>query len=311
MRLRGGKKNPELGRQRRQSDWQRPAAYSYSSQRAERTETPGRRTQPSLASKRSRVLSLRFWAKRSGVLLTALVVLICVISILSLSNQPRIILLNADQNSYAFRDTAEYQAAASKHLSGSIWNRNKITVNTGKASTDLRKQYPELSEVSITLPLVGQRPIYYLRANAPAFVLQTNSGTFVVDSGGTALIARDAARDSAVAKLPIITDQTGLQAGVGKQVLSSRETTFIRTVIDTLAAKDVKTSSLVLPAHAAQELDVRVEGKPYVIKFNMHETSTARQQAGTYLATSSNLAKQNITPAEYIDVRVLGRAYYK
>ncbi len=58
------------------------------------------------------------------------------------------------------------------------------------------------------------------------------------------------------------------------------------------------------------ELDVRLAGQPYSVKFNL-ESGTARQQAGTFLATESKLKSQNVTPAEYIDVRVDGRAYYK
>lgn len=311
MRLRGGKKPADTGRQRRStSSWQRPAAYSYRSQRSERAETEGRRQQASLTAKRSRLLSMRFWARRSGMLIAIGVALVCLISILSLSNQPRIILLDADKNSFAFRDSDEYQAAAAKYLSSSIWNKNKITVNTGKASEELRKQYPELSDVAITLPLVGQRPIYYLRANAPTFVLQTTNGTFVIDAGGKALVTKDAAPGKTTDKLPVITDQSGLSAEVGKQVLSSREIAFMRTVVDTLAAKGDKVSSLMLPANTAHQLDVRIAGKPYHVKFNMHDYDSARQQAGTYLATANNLAEQNITPSQYIDVRVLGRAYY-
>jgi hypothetical protein len=257
------------------------------------------------------LLSFEFWARRSGLFLAIVAALVCAVSIISLSNQPRIVLLDVQKNSYAFHDAAQYQQAAAKHLSSSIWNKNKITVNTGKASSDLQRQFPELSEVTITLPLVGHRPIYYLRANAPAFVIQTLSGSFVLDVTGKALITTAAAPATTVETLPIITDQSGLHATVGKQVISSREAAFIRTVITTLAAKNVSVSSLNLPANAAQQLDVRLAGKPYVVKFNMHDTTTVRQQVGTYLATANNLAEQNITPAQYIDVRVLGRAYYQ
>ncbi len=313
MSLLGGKKPKDTGgRQRRSTEWQRPASFSYSSKRAERPDLPTRRTGgPSLVAQRSRVLTLQFWFRRSGLLIAVIVAFVCLISILSLSSNPRIVLLDVQKNSSAFHDADEYQVAAAKQLSSSIWNKNKITVNTGKASAELQKQFPELAEVTITLPLVGHRPIYYLRANAPAFVMQTVSGTFVLDADGKALITKAAAPADTVAKLPVLTDQSGLHAELGKQVLSSREATFIRVIIDTLAAKNVTVSSLSLPANAAQELDVRVEGKPYLIKFNMHDSSTARQQAGTYLATAANLAGQNITPAQYIDVRVLGRSYYQ
>lgn len=312
MRLLGGKKPKNVGRQRQNSDWERHSSFVYSSKRAVRPDLPGRRPGgPSLVAKRSRVLTLQFWLRRSGLLVAVIVVFVCLISILSLSNRPRIVLLDTQKNNYAFHDSTQYQAAAAKQLSSSIWNKNKITVNTGKASTELQKQFPELAEVTITLPLVGHRPIYYLRATSPAFVMQTLSGTFVLDVNGKALITKAAAPAAVTDKLPVITDQTGLHAEVGKQVLSSGEATFILTVIDALAARNVSVSSLSLPAGVAQELDVRIAGKPYLVKFNMHDVASARQQAGTYLATVANLSNQSITPAQYIDVRVLGRAYYQ
>lgn len=313
MKLKVGKKQPArtTGRQRQTTLDRRPqSAFSYHAQRSERDEANSGR-QASLADQRHKMLSLQFWAKRSGLLIAVIVAVICAVSILSLSSQPRIVLLDATGSGYAFHEVAEYQKIASEHLSSSVWNKNKITVNTGAASTALKQKFPELASVSVTLPLIGHRPIYYLHANAPAFVMQTVNGTFVLDSAGKALIAKDAAPATVVAQLPVITDQTGIHARLGKQIISSSEATFIRTVVNTLTAKQVSISSLALPANAVQQLDVRVNGQPYVIKFSMHDPTTARQQVGTYLATINTLAGQKVTPAQYIDVRVLGRAYYQ
>ena len=60
---------------------------------------------------------------------------------------------------------------------------------------------------------------------------------------------------------------------------------------------------------AASELDVKIAGKPYFVKFNL-QADDARRQAGTFLATQAQLQRKGITPAQYIDVRVEGRAYY-
>lgn len=314
MKLRLSKKQPERrepGRQRRYSlERQAPSAFSYHAKRSERPDSPGRQ-QPSLAEQRHRMLSLQFWLRRSGLLIAVVAGLICLISILSLSNQPRIVLLDQQTDTYAFNNTETYQQSAAEYLSGSIWNRNKLTINAGAAAKDLKQQYPELADVTITLPLIGHRPIYYLQANAPAFVMQTVNGRYVLDSAGTVLIAADAAPDNVVASLPVLTDQTGTPVSLGHQVIGRKDVAFIQTVVNALSAKQVRVSSLVLPSGAVQQLDVRVEGQPYVIKFNMHDSTTARQQVGTYLATAAELAGQRTVPTQYIDVRVLGRAYYQ
>lgn len=286
------------------------AAFSYHAQRAERNEAPGR--QPlSATQERNKLLSTSFWLRRSGSLVAVVVALICLISIVSLSTQPRIVLLGTTTSGKTFHDTATYQAAAAGYFASSLLNRNKITVDTGAVSRRLKQQFPELASVSVSLPLIGHRPIVYLQANQPAFVLQTINGTFVLDTSGKVLLSAAATTPGATDKLPVITDQSGLHAKVGKQVISSAEAGFMQTVTATLAAKQISVQALVLPVNTAQELDVRPAGQAYVVKFNMHDPTSVRQQVGTYLATINSLQGQGKTPAQYIDVRVLGRAYYQ
>ena len=76
-----------------------------------------------------------------------------------------------------------------------------------------------------------------------------------------------------------------------------------------MAAKHITITSMTLPP-AADELDVHLTGVNYYIKFNL-ANDDARQQVGTFLATQAQLKSQGITPGQYIDVRVDGRAYYQ
>lgn len=306
---RGGRKKAPPPVRQRQRDLQRaPSAYSYAAQRSARPEAPDRQ-QSKTAAQRSKLLSVRYWVKRSGTIIALLVIAVCAVSLLSLSTTPKVVLLD-EGNTYAFQDIARYEDAARLSLASSVWNRNKITVDTGAAAEAMKQQFPEISAVNITLPLVGNRPIYYLQANAPAFVIQSVNGTFVLDASGTSLIARDGVPEAVVNSLPVITDQSGNRAESGKQVISRTNAAFIQTVISTLAAKGVTVESLILPAGHVQQLDVRVSGQPYVIKFDMHGSGGVRQQIGSYLALAKMLAQDNKTPTQYIDVRVLGRAYY-
>ena len=64
-----------------------------------------------------------------------------------------------------------------------------------------------------------------------------------------------------------------------------------------------------MPA-AENELDMYLTGQSYYVKFNLADSSPL-QEVGTFLAVRQNLQQQGITPSQYIDVRVDGRAYYK
>jgi hypothetical protein len=173
----------------------------------------------------------------------------------------------------------------------------------------LLDQFPELANVSVTIPLVAHRPIIYIQLAQAAVILINNSGAYVLDTSGRTLLAAINAASLQLPSLPIINDQSGLKLESGHQALPATDIGFIQTVVAQLAAKHITVSSMTLPA-AASELDVHLSGQPFFAKFNL-ENNDPLQQAGTLLATMAQLQKQNITPAQYIDVRVDGRAYYQ
>jgi cell division septal protein FtsQ len=248
------------------------------------------------------------FSRRVGVLILALAIVISVFHLLSVSSQARIVPLTSSAASSAFlRNQADYQAAADKLLTSSLWNRNKITIDTGQISRGMVAQFPELASASVTLPLFAQRPTVYVQPAQAALVVAADNGAFVIDQNGRALMP--SANLPTAHNLPQIVDQSGLQIKTGHQVLTADDVGFVQTVIAELSAKHTAVSSMVLPA-ASRELDVYIAGQPYFVKFNL-ANDDARQQAGTYLATAAQLQRQHVTPAHDVDVRVDGRAYYQ
>lgn len=246
--------------------------------------------------------------RRAGVLILGLAIIVSVINLLSVSPHAKIEpLASSMAGSPLLRSQAEYQAAADKALSSSLWNRNKITIDTGGVSRQMMSQFSELSSVSVTLPLAAHRPTIYVQPAQASLVVAADNGAFVIDQNGRALMP--SANLPTAHNLPQIVDQSGLHIQSGHQVLTSDDVVFIQTVLAELAAKKVGVSSMVLPA-ASRELDIYIAGQPYFVKFNL-ANNDARQQAGTYLATVAELGRQHVTPAHYVDVRVDGRAYYQ
>jgi cell division septal protein FtsQ len=249
-------------------------------------------------------------ARRFGMLVLLIVIVAAVVNVLSVTPKAKIEPLSssrADSPSPLLRNKTEYQAAADKLLASSIWNRNKITINTSQISQQLTKQFPELTGVSVTLPLLAHRPVIYLQPARAVLVIAAKDGAYVIDQNGRALMP--SANLPTASKLPQIVDQSGLHISVGRQVLTSDDVAFVQTIMAELAAKHVSVTSIVLPA-TSRELDVYIDHQLYFIKFNL-ANNDARQQAGTYLATVAELKRQHVTPKHYIDVRVDGRAYYK
>lgn len=302
------------GRQRLRHQSGNPSSASPFAYRARRSETElntGRVMQRAERKPSAGPKSGRFWLQRFGLIILSIAIIVSLVNVLTLSVNARVVPLSANQpDSFLLSNaTANYQSAANKLLSGSIWNHNKLTINTGQVSRQLLKQFPQLSSVSITIPLVAHRPIIYIQSDRAVIFLTNAKGAFALDATGKVVLETTTPYVIGFPGLPVVADQSGLQLQLGHQALPATSVSFVQTVVAQLAAKQFTVSTMTLPA-AASELDAHITGQPYLVKFNL-ENNDPRQQAGTFLATIAQLQKQNITPSKYIDVRVDGRAYYQ
>ena len=308
MRFRRSKPS-SLGRHRVISD-EAPKTlgkkFSYRAKRSDAELNTGRSTvrEERAASRKAKLL-----LRKTGMLILLLAIVASAINILSLSAKPKILPLEGDKTNAFLSGSDVYEDYASQVLRSSVWNRNKITVNTSDVSSKLVANFPELSSASVTVPLLANRPIIYVQPAEPILIVKARNGAFVVADSGKALLRASKVEDLSKYKLPVLEDQSGLKLTVGRQALQSKDVRFIQTVLMELNAKQYSVVNMVLPA-SSSELDVQVAGQPYIVKFNL-QSDTARQQAGTYLAMIANLKKQNQTPTKYVDVRVNGRAYYQ
>lgn len=298
----------QTGRQR-SFEAGRPPAFSYHANRSEQAYNLGR-SEPREQDVRRQKRILREIRQRFGMLLAAAVLVVCVIDILILSPSVKIVTLTSSSNDYFLRDTKTYQTAASKLFRASFLNGNKVTVDTQKIAAQMKQQFPELTDVSIAVPIMSHRPVMYITPTAPSLILATTDGSYILDNDGRALISSTQVADLAKLDLPTVTDQTGQAVKLGQVALAGDTVTFVQTILAQLQAKSIAVDSVTLPSATAFELDVKPKGTGYFIKFNLHSNDPL-QQVGTYLAVRERLGQQHITPGAYVDVRLDGRAYYK
>jgi hypothetical protein len=308
MRLR--KKPASTGRQRiRKPDTSNAQSFGYHSRRGDTSSQntsrqPGRALLQPLAGATS-----NYWLRRTGLLVLLCVGVVSAVNIIVLKPTANVLPLNKDSQTFLLHDTSVYTAAANKILASSFWNRTKLTANTSSVNQQLTSQFPELAKVQTVLPLLGHRPIVYIEAAQPTLILRATNGDYVLDNRGKALLkAADLPANNNL-HLPVIDDLSGIRVTLNHQIITPSDVRFIQIIVAQLASRQFTVASLTLPP-AASELDVHLVGQPYLVKFNL-QTSDAREQAGTFLATASYLDKQNTTPGEYVDVRVDGRAYFK
>jgi len=287
---------------------QRPSAFSYYAQRASAPERAGR--QPLEEMTIPHQAGLPLWLRNRTVAYVVGVALLAgFIYSTALGTDPKIQPVTSNGSAYFMQSPQVYQQAAAKSLSGSILNRNKLTVNTAKVSSDLTDNYPELETAAVIIPLIGQQPVIKVSPYKPSVMLTTpEGGVYLLDTTGRALVSASQITSSGELSVPTVQAPGISGIRLGAQTLSTRTVQFIQQVTAILDAAHISTGTLKLPA-GTSELDIPVSGKPYFVKFNLQDDP--RQQAGTFLATKERLDHDNATPSQYIDVRVLGRAYYK
>ncbi len=214
-------------------------------------------------------------------------------------------------NSKAYRSTDTYRQATAKTLA-SLKNRNKLTFDENGLSSALKQKFPEISNVSVDLPLFGQVPTIHITVAQPSLILKAAEGSpsqsehFIIDAKG--VVAGPQSSYPTIKGLPLITDETGFKAQVGRSVLSLSDVNFILTIVAQAKKAGVPIASLSLPK-LAQELDLRTTDRAYFVKFYLGGDGLT--QSGQFLAARQQFDQTNMQPHQYLDVRVTGKIYYQ
>ena len=290
-----------------------PQAFSYYTSRVSEpvNRTSSARKAPSRTQEQPKVAAkpkqpIKFKGLLAGLPFWVLiaVAIVCAIKMLVLSDNPKIVIVGnyASSSNYA-QPSSVYAAAAQKLLAGNIANRSKLTVDTNGVTQKLKKDFPELVAVSMSIPLVSNRPVVYIQPAEPSIVLQSTNGRYAIDGTGFVLTSVTSVPQG----VPNVVDQSGIAPRPGIQLLPSSTVTFIKTVAYQFNAEHLNVSSFTLPVGSPYELDVYLMGKPYYVKFNLE--ADALTQSGAAVATIQQLG--STIPSSYLDVRVPGRIYYK
>lgn len=257
-----------------------------------------------------RVTSQKTRLRHIPTFVATVIIVLCLAYAMTLTTNPKIVIVNQQNEAVSsfLRPEEVYQSAATTVLSSSLLNKAKPTLNTDAVAAKLQEQFPEATDIAVTIPLLGRRPVVYMRIAEPIILLNSPSGSYVIDEKGRAIVLLRDAPNAQALSLVTVDDQTGLDIQTGQQALSQNDVVFIQALRQQFEASGLKVESMTLPP-LAHELHVRIKDVPYAIKFNL--VGDPREQAGTYLAVKQKLEQDKVTPAEYIDVRVPERAYYK
>lgn len=295
------KKTKIEGRNRQTADRANAPVFSYYASRSG-SETQRGRFEAPATHKRG--------LERLKHLPTAIALIAIVVSLIYaslLDNRPRVMVSASSTGKSLQRPNAVYESYLTKQMGDTFTNRSKLTFNGEPIVASLQKQFPEVANAIITIPLVGHRPVVHIAVSSPAFILGSTSGAYYISADGKPLV-RVSEVENPLPNMITVTDETNLPVTIGKQILPTDTVSFISAVIKQLQATKTPIQSVTLPLEA-NELQVRIVGQPYAIRYNT--LGDARIETGTFLAVKKRLEGSGEKPKEYIDVRVEERAYYK
>ncbi len=273
--------------------------FSYYSGISDRTRSEKADAAIDLSSSRSR------W-RWLPTILAVTVMIGCILYSLTVAPHPSVESFNEGPSPY--RPLEEYGAAAEQIMRGNAGSLSKLTINTKDVERQLLERFPELKAAAIRLPVLGRKPHLVVDIEPPAILLATPSKSFILDQTGTVISEVSSLDEEARAGLVVVQDQSGLSISIGKHAIPSHTVSFITAVIAHLEANNLTASELTLPK-SANQLDIHIQELPYYVKTDV--AGDARLQIGSFLAVKESLAGEGITPAEYIDVRVEEKVFYK
>lgn len=284
------------------------AVYSYYQKRSDKSENPTRKA-PAEYKKNSGIPQKRSILRNLPALLGCLVIIVSFMYMTTL--KPRATIKIVDDKApgaVLLKDADTYKHAAERILASSPLNRSKFSIDSNKVAHQLESEFPELSGVTVVVPIIGDSPTFVVKPISPSFVISSNDDTYVVNEFGVAVAHLDELSDASKLKLITVIDKSGVALEQNKAVLSGDQALFINTVIAQFKAHNVKVKNIVIPL-SAYDLQVRIPGKNYYVRMNMQ--GDPKLQTGTFLAMKKRIDKGSITVNEYVDVRVEERVYYK
>lgn len=278
--------------------------YSYHHKRAERSNQLNR--DPEAVEKGHEVRNKKKLVQHIPLLFLVITIIIGVLYLSTVDVNVKVI--SKGDKSTALRDLNIYQESAQKLVSKSILNRSKLLFDSQALISEFKQQFPEISAVTVTVPIMGRRPILYIQTTKPSFILTSNNNSYLVGSNGKVLLSTQDVNNLDTYNLRTVHDESGINVQPGKSALPQQQAIFISMVIEQLEKQGFKIEYLTIPT-SPYDLYVRLVGTPYVVKLNILEDP--KQQVGSFIALKNKLDSEKIVPKEYIDVRVGERVFYK
>lgn len=216
------------------------------------------------------------------------------------------IVVSTGSSTVSQQDKALYEQKIQAYLNGHFFERSRVTLQVKQLTSYLQDNgCPEIksANISATFTGIGIGQIR-LEMRRPVVSWTTANAQVYVDDDGVSFQRNYFSNAAIVA----VVDETGIKAQNNQILASNSFLSFMGYAVRSFKEQGFTVSKVVLPADTTRQIQVSLNGVGYPIKLSVDRP--AGEQAEDASRAIRYLASKGIS-AQYIDVRVSGRAYYK
>lgn len=196
---------------------------------------------------------------------------------------------------------AEIESESRKLTGDTMWWGNLVTFDNAGFVSKLQQVDPLLRNVSVRRQWF-HTIVVTVTLKQPSLGWNTGNQGYVLDRDGTVI-----GTGAGASNLPVVYDGSNLPVQIGQKAVSGHFIDFVDQMVPALAASgitvtrlDIKDTTLDLAAQT---------NKGYRLLFDT--SREAADEVADLQAVERLLVSQKKTPAEYIDLRISGKAYYQ
>lgn len=234
-------------------------------------------------------------------LLVAVAVVLLALLLWQLVAQVRVT-TSTKQLSTSFTGT-DYEKAINQYLMLNPAQRLRFSLDTKALGEYVSDALPEVESIHLTSTPGIARSDFSITFRTPVAGWQINSKQYYVDANGVVF-----QKNYYQAPTVQIVDQSGVSPEEGSTVVGTRLLGFLGKVVSQAQGRGYTVNKAVLPQSTTREVDVYFDGKPTYAKMVIDRG--AGEQTEDFDRSIKYLQSRGVT-AQYIDVRISGRAAYK
>ena len=304
IKFRTKTKNDAPHRRQNNGDFVRTPATPGSSTQFRRNQTLSgvRRPENEPVSERTRMHHLARQRRNVGAIFTLVLGIVIILSILLSQFTGHVIVAGASQPVTRTIKPVNYEKAINDYLGTHPVERLRFALNETALSAYVTTILPEVSHVALTSTSNIVESNFTLTFRKPVAGWQINGHQYYVDATGV-VFQNNYFETPGVQ----IVDQSGVSPEQGTIVASARLLSFVGRVVALAGQGSYAVTQAILPSGTTREIDVQLKDIQPRVKLSIDRGAGEQVED---MIRSINYLKFVDRSAQYIDVRVSGRAAY-